>query len=60
MSEKIIQNAIESYSVVKKPKKVCKSYYIKKAPVKYEMPEQKGVCGMVANPGAHIPPKNKK
>ena len=52
-------NVKKNSSLFKHPKKVCKEYSIKKAPIKYEMPESIGVCGMVAQPAYHIPPKNK-
>ncbi len=59
MEDIFVNNYKKSESLFKKPKKVCKEYSIKKAPIKYEMPETNGVCGMVANPGLHVPPKRK-
>ena len=60
MSEKqLLENIKNGCSTVTKTKNVKKVHKIKKAPIKYEMVEQKGVCGMVATPALHIPPKNK-
>ena len=55
----LVKNFKQNESLFKQPKKVCKEYKIKKAPIKYEMPESNGVCGMVAKPGLHVPPKRK-
>lgn len=63
MSEKqLLENIKNGCSTVTKTKNVKKIHKIKKSPIKYEMPEQKGVCGMVATPALHVPParKNKK
>ena len=62
MSNIFIENYKKSETLFKKPKQVSKAYTIKKAPIKYEMPKSVGVCGMVAKPAYHIPPKqrNKK
>ena len=59
MDDIFVKNFKQNESLFKQPKKVCKEYKIKKAPIKYEMPESNGVCGMVANPGLHVQTKRK-
>ena len=55
----LVNNYKRNETLFKKPKQVSKEYTLKKAPIKYEMPESVGVCGMVPKPAYHVPPKRK-
>lgn len=58
--KKLLNNVKNGCSTVKKPKNVKAIYVLKKPPVKYEMPKQKGVCGIATNPALQIPAARKK